>query len=1009
MISLIKTPLRVYLILGTLALLGLFSGWKLPISLFPNSSKVTVQVSIPLYSMTPSDFFDQYGYNIETQLRTIDLKINNFTADYSFGSIKFRLDFDWSVHGDEALSKVRETMSGLSASFPENIRRGYYVHKWSENQTFLALSFFSETKTTDEIYNLLQPTLEPELQSIKEVQQAFLYNPQRKEIMIELIPEKMAQFNLQPQDVESFLRSSIREYQGGRIEYQEKKMQIFFDRQIKTSIDLENFSFYTTTKQIVFLKDIANIKIGVSENSQNVFRTSGSESLILFAEPKAGANVKIMSENIIKVVLDRQAFWPKDIQFKYLVNPADFINSSVKHLAMEVAIAAFLAVFILFVFIGSFKNVITAAIEIPLSIIMAFILMKLFDMNINLISLGGLALSAGMNVDASVVVIENIFRHFKLTPHLSKLENIVAAVQEVYKPILVSTLASLIVFFPIIFTTGLTNSILGDLAKAVIFSHGLSAIVALVLVPTVRLHLSSWFDEDMESPIEKYIHKLELFYEKTLIQFINSKFKVTLTSLVVVVLLLVMVFYALPKLPKEIIGKPETDWLMLFPSSKDWQSVNDMDEGTAQIDAQIREKYGDKILYTFSEAGRGWCQLMVRLKNKNDLLALKEAIEADYPDSPNLKVNVDFWNPSELSIPNPPDFKVNIIGSDDKENQKVADLIYNQLLDLKVFSSTSIYPESEPSEALFINTIRPQYDSQLISNYINLSSEGHYIFDVVDPTSHKKINVSIQSPKKYTHSIQNLKSMPYPHMEKIVPLSAAGVFNFQPEPKGFLRENGVKLISISGRVKSTDPKKDMVQQAQNLVKKIQQEQKPESTTGIEIKNASEELDNSINQLLYAIGLSIGLIFILMVLLFGTWIDGFLILLAIPFGILGTLISLTIFKSNLSLNSALGVILLNGISVANSIILVDFMKELKRRGLSPKEAAIQAAKARLRPILMTSLTTVLGMLPIAFGLGAGGKILQPLGISVAGGLWVSMIFTLYFVPTLQTYYDEWKGK
>jgi len=152
-----------------------------------------------------------------------------------------------------------------------------------------------------------------------------------------------------------------------------------------------------------------------------------------------------------------------------------------------------------------------------------------------------------------------------------------------------------------------------------------------------------------------------------------------------------------------------------------------------------------------------------------------------------------------------------------------------------------------------------------------------------------------------------------------------------------------------------------------------------------------------------------MIFILMVLLFGSWIDAFLILLAIPFGIMGTILALTIFQSELSLNSALGVILLNGISVANSIILVDFIKQLKGEGLSAKESAMKAARIRLRPILMTSLTTVIGMMPIAFGFGSGGKILQPLGISVSGGLWVSMLFTLYFVPTLQCFYYEWKEK
>lgn len=1009
MIKIIKNPLRVYLILGALALVGLFSGWKLPISLFPNSSKVIVQVQIPLYSSTPTDFLELYGSQIETQLRNIDLKINQFSADYDFGNVRYKIDFDWEVNGDEALSKVRQIMSGISATFPEQVRNSYWVNKWSENQTFVALSFYSDKRSTDEIYNLLQPSIEPEILSIKDVQSAFLYNPQKKVITIEFIPEKMSQFNLQPSYVESILRQSAQEFQGGRIEYQQKKMQIFFDKQIKSSKDLENFSFYNSKNQIIYLKDIAEIHKGSSENTQNLFRTSGAESLILWADPKPGANVKRMSEEIVQVIQKNQTSWPEDIKFKYLVNPADSINSSIHHVATEVLIAAMLAVVILFLFIGSLKNVATAAIEIPLSIILAFILMKLFNMNINLISLGGLALSAGMNVDASVVVIENIFRHFKLHPLESKLNNIVNAVQEVYQPILVSTLASLIVFFPIIFTTGLTNSLLGDLAKAVIFSHGLSALVALVLVPTVRLHLSAWFDDHTESPIEKYLLKLEAFYEKTLLAFQRSKKMVYSSSLVLMCLLLVMIFWGLPRLPKEIIGKPETEWIILVANSKDWQTLNDYDEAYSNIDTQLREKYPDKVSYTFSQIGRGWGNIMIRLKNKNDLENFKQQIEKDYPQSPTLSVNAFPWNPSELSIPDPPDFKVHIIGSDNNENQKVAEALYQQVLDSKLFHQTHNHPDVSQEEALYFQTLRPQYDPQLISNYINLSSQSRYLLSVQDSDSQKQISVSIQFPKKYTLSIQNLKSMPYSQNEKTVPLSATGNIQFLPAPKGFYREDGKNLITIQGRVKEASEKESAKKQARELVKQFQSEMKNDSTAKVELQNADEEIDLAIKQLLIAIGISIGLIFLLMVLLFGSWIDGLLILLAIPFGILGTLISLTLFKSNLSLNSALGVILLNGISVANSIILVDFIKELKSRGLSAEQAATEAAKARMRPILMTSLTTVLGMFPIALGLGAGGKVLQPLGISVAGGLWISMIFTLYFVPTFQSYYYQWKEK
>lgn len=1007
MIKIIQNPLRVYLILGTLALVGLFSGWKLPISLFPNSSKVIVQVQVPLYSSTPSDFYQLYGGQIENQLRNIDLKINKFSADYSFGNVRYKIDFDWEVNGDEALSKVRQIMSGISAAFPEQVRNSYWVNKWSENQTFVALSFYSDKRSTDDIYNLLQPSIEPEILSIKDVQSAFLYNPQQKEITVELLPEKMAQFGLLPEFVERTLRQSGEEYQGGRIEYQQKKMQIFFDKQIINSKDLENYSFYNSKNQIIYLKDIAEIRKGPSENAQNLFRTSGSESLILWADPKPGANVKRMSEEIIKVIQKSQTSWPTDIQFKFLVNPADSISSSVEHVATEVLIAALLAVVILFLFIGSIKNVATAAIEIPLSIIMAFILMKLFNMNINLISLGGLALSAGMNVDASVVVIENIFRHFKLHPDQTKLKNILNAVHEVYQPILVSTLASLIVFFPIIFTTGLTNSLLGDLAKAVIFSHGLSAIVALILVPTIRLHLSHWFDGHTESPIEKYLIKLENFYEKSLLLFYSNKKWVASIALALFILLNLMLFIALPKLPKEIIGKPETEWLILIANSKDWQTVNDFDEAYSNIDNQIREKYSDKVAYTFSQIGRGWGNIMIRLKNKKDLQDFKKQIEKDYPENPNLNVTIFDWNPSELSIPDPPDFKVHIVGADNVENQKVAEELYHQILDSKLFQNTNNYPEVQQNDALYFKTLRPQYDPQVISNYINLSSQSRYLMTVKDSESNKNISIHMQFPKKYTQSIQNLKSLPFSQFDKTIPISATGNIEFLETPKGFYREDGKNLIYIQARVKEASEKKENVSKAIDLVKAFQKKMKADSKVKIEIQDPQEEINSAIQQLLVAVATSIGLIFLLMVLLFGTWIDGLLILLAIPFGILGTLISLTLFNSNLSLNSALGVILLNGISVANSIILVDFIKELKTRGLSAKEASMEAAKARMRPILMTSLTTVLGMLPIALGLGSGGKVLQPLGISVAGGLWVSMIFTLYFVPTLQAYYYQWK--
>lgn len=1006
---LFQNPLRVYLILFMLFIVGLFSGTQLPISLFPNSSKVTVRVSVPLYSMSPKDFYQDYGFRLESQLRALDLKINKLTADYSYGDVSYEIDFDWSVSGDVALSKVRETMSGASAAFPQMMRENHQVYKWSENRTFVALAFYSDHKSPDEIYNLIQPALEPEMLSVKEVQNAYLYNPQQKEIILEFLPEKLSSFGLHPNQLENILKDALREFNGGRIEYQDRKTQIYFDQWVKTKTDLENFSFYINKKQVVYLKDIANIRTGTGETSENIFRTSGSSSLIMWASPKPGANVKKMSEELIAIVEKHQKHWPEDIKFKFLVNPAEFIKASVQHVAFEVALAAVLAVIILFLFIGSLKNVITAAIEIPLSIILALILMKLFDMNLNLISLGGLALSAGMNVDASVVVIENIFRHLKLFPNKTKLDIIVGAVAEVYKPILVATLASLIVFFPIIFTTGLTNSLLGDLAKTVIFSHGLSAIVALVLVPTVRLHFAKWFASEGHSPIESFLVKIEEFYERTLTHLILNRKLVVSISVAVTIVFVIFLTILLPRLPKELIGKPESEWLNLSASSKDWQSLEDYDGGISAIDTQLREKYPDSIEYTFSEIGRGWGNILIRLKNKKDLSFLKKEIEKLFPDSPSLKISTDPWNPSELPIPDPAPFVVHISGSDTKKRVEVGEAFLQELDDQMLFTRTRIVPDVIKDYALNIRTYRPQYDPRSISSYIYLSSQSRYLLSIKDEKSDRSTSVSVQFPKKYTQSLQGLKSMPFFQDQRIVPMSAVGTFEFVDEPKGFHRVDGADILEIKARVNEPKDKDRIVKQARSFFSTFKEKYKDVPNVKIELQDSEKEITDSINQLLTAVLISILMIFILMVLLFGNWIDAFLILLAIPFGIMGTILSLTIFQSELSLNSTLGVILLNGISVANSIILVDFIKHLKAEGQTARNSAIKAARIRLRPILMTSMTTVIGMLPIAFGFGAGGKILQPLGISVSGGLWVSMLFTLYFVPTLQCYYYEWKEK
>ncbi|MEK6579330.1 MAG: efflux RND transporter permease subunit, partial [Bdellovibrionota bacterium] len=410
---------------------------------------------------------------------------------------------------------------------PVEIRYSSDVWTRGQNSGFLAISFYSSQRSLDELYKVLEPILSSRLTKVQDASETGLYNPTSKEIRIELIQDKMASLGLLPRDVGRTVTTALGGNSGGTITVGTQKISVQMPRVVQKLEDLSQVLIQTPNGQTVHLSDIAHIDFGIQSGQSRSFKTSGQSSLILFSEPKPGGNIKKMAEDILDIVHEVEPSFPPDVQYKVLVDPSAFIRGAVHNVFHEVAIGALLAVLILFLFIGSFRNTITAAIEIPISMVLAFILMRLSGMNLNLFSLGGLALSAGMNVDASVVVMENIFRHFESSPaarsFTERLSIIIGAVKEVQFAVIASTLSSVVVFLPLAFTSDLSYAVLGDLAKTVVFSHSFSAFVALILVPTVRLQIMSSAKGktvEVHSPIEKWIRKLERGYAGALGAFI---------------------------------------------------------------------------------------------------------------------------------------------------------------------------------------------------------------------------------------------------------------------------------------------------------------------------------------------------------------------------------------------------------------------------------------------------------------------------------------------------------
>jgi hydrophobic/amphiphilic exporter-1 (mainly G- bacteria), HAE1 family len=846
----------------------------------------------------------------------------------------------------------------------------------------------------------------------------------------------MASAQLLPTDVAVAVLRSLESYGGGAITTDSGSIAVNIPR---LAVDLEDFKQIQVPApggRSVALRDIAHLDLTVPMDSTRVVKTSGNPSVILFVSPKPGGNIKAMAEETKRIVTETLVSLPKDIEYKILVDPSEFIRSSVNNVGREVALAAGLAVFVLFMFVGNLRNVATAAVEIPLSIILAFILMRISGMNLNLISLGGLALSAGMNVDASVVVMENIFRHFeevggRILSYEERLELIVHAVAEVRFSVIASTIASLVVFLPLAFTSELSYAILGDLAKAVVFSHGFSAIVALILVPTIRLHImKNGMAHDKPSVLERPLQKLENLYVSALSGFMKRQ-SLRLAFLVgLVVAFALLVTLVAPRLPREIIGKPETDWLVFGVQTSGNTLVRQMEAQAEQIENEVLKNFGDQILYTFTQIGRANnCYMMLRLKDKSKMKILWKGLEEKFPNTPFTSYFIQDWNPAELPLPNPPDFQVTIRGSDRNAMAETSRDLGNEIKERKIFNRLSSDPNVSLDESLRIRP-RTEFWPSLgaLGVHISQADIAALARTAITGRNIGRINIGNETmeifmryPDDYVKTPEELAALPIGIGSHILPFKALAEMTMEPSQPAIRREDGRDAFLLSARGEKDEEKKtkESVRKATDVVKswpKIQAEQiaagklsakKPgESQTTIQIDDPQKELNDALRQLVTAVSMSVGLIFLTMVFQFGSIMNALLVLVSVPLGFIGVLISLWVFHSTVSLNSMLGVILLNGLAVANSIILVDFLQRKVKEGVAPRQAALEVARVRLRPILMTSLTTGLGMLPIALGFGEGGKILQPLGIAVAGGLGFSMITTLFIVPSLQVNWLEW---
>ena len=1020
--TLFSSPLRVYLVLSILAALGVWAGLSLPISLFPKNAQPYVNVNASYGSLSAIEFRRLYGERIETELKAIKgrmAEVQSVEANYAATNFSAKVVYTWESDPEAAMREAQVIINAIAATLPEETRRSMGVSIQGVD-SFFAMSFYSEKRSPDELYELLDPLLEQPIKRIKDIGFSQLLKPIAEEVAVELKPTVMTSLGLTPGYIENAISQALSSQNGGALSGSRGSQAIRLERMAATVDELKQVAVPLPSGRTLSLSDVANVNIVRNSENQQSFKTSGASSLILFAVPRQGGNVKRMSEEILATVADLKASLPADVTSRDLIDPSTFIRSAVANVLHEVLLGSILASLVLFIFIGNLRNVITTAIEIPISIALAFIMMWLFDMNLNLLSLAGLALASGMNVDASVVVMENIFRHLEINRQRpdpwTKLDVVIAAVREVRLSVVASTLASLVVFAPFMFVSGISYAILGDLAKAVIFSHGFSALIALILVPTVRLQLlnNEKGNAEHHAPAEKFLKRLEKFYGTSLYLLLNRSRYTWGLLLLTCVALITLVFTVLPRLPRELIGKPESDFVVLVINQAENTRKRQMESTVEQVHKSELAALASDVEYSFDQINDATsATLILKVHDRSRVPALLKKLRETFINTPTVQYFVTEWNPSEFKIPNPPEVRVVVSGSN-AEERMIAGRDLKSLIDSeKIYEEVTSIPADQHNSTLVMRPKNAQWNLLREQGFYTTPSEltetlriatlGKWLGEMMIRIS--KVPIMMRYPDYQMASKEELEAFPIAVKGQLIPLKALMQVDEIDAQQSLHVENGQEINVITARLKE-DFRSDQAAHLKEIQHKIDQWQEkrlPEldlDSIAVRLEEPDADIARSVRQLQYAFGFSMLLIFITMLLQFGNVIEAALVMVAVPLGLIGAIASLSIFQSTLSINAVLGMILLNGIAVNNSILLVDFARRLHASGVAPLEACIQASLQRLRPILITSLTTVLGMLPIACGFGEGGRILQPLGLSVVGGLGVSMTLTLLLVPGLQ---------
>ncbi len=995
------------IVLSILAL-GFVSLRNLTIDLYPKIDLPIAVISTTYEGAAPQEVEEFVSRPIESAVISIE-GIESFQSRSQPGASLVVLLFNTGADLDSVLLEVREKVDQVKGMLPDSAGEPN-VLRFDPNQIpVLWVGLTGED--AKELQSIADNQLVPYFERQEGVASVRVEGGVLEEVQVTLQQDKLLQYDLTTNQVIQAIGASNQSASAGVIDKGDQNLQIRIPGEFETVTDIKNTLIQTETGAVITVEDIAEVAI-VEKEQTSLSYVNGKPSIVLSVLKKTEGNTVEVADMMYDAVEEMKKDLPEGVDLSIVFDTSTFIRMSIDSVLQNMVIGAIFSALILILFLNSVRATLVIGISIPIAIISTFTLMYFTGETVNVLTMGGLALGIGMMVDSSIVILENIVSYRQQGYSLKEAARVGAS--ELAPAVIASTTTTLVVFLPIVFVEGIASELFTPLAMTISFALIASLIVSVTLVPMLSSKLLTKMDKKKGRRywFDRFLDKVNKGYKRVLRFCLKHRKTTVFGTLGAIGLSLALI----PMIGTEFIPASDQGQIEIrveTPSGTNLQSTEQIVEEVNEVLA----KYEDNIETNFITVGGGGfgftsssneasyrMQLVPKEERSISTTEMVTALSGELNKIPGAEIEVIDMS-SGLGMGSPVQIHVN--GPDHEVLTELGEQITYLIGDIEgIHNPTTSAMEGQPEVHIVINReLALQYGLSYpqVMSQVQLGVSGQIASRF--RAEGNEIDVRVVLPEEKRTTIEDMESLPIETPTgALIPLSTIAELKQVQGPASLARENQQRQINVTSDIVD----RDLGSVMEEVEVKLDQIRFPEGYS-YSIGGQAEDMMESFTQLSMALLFSIFLVYAVMAVQFENFLHPFVIMFSLPATVVGILLGLYVTNMPLSIPAFIGIIMLAGIVVNNAIVLVDYINILRRRGQLRREAILNAGPSRLRPILMTTLTTVLAMIPLALGIGEGAEAQQPLAIVIIFGLTVSSAFTLVLIPVVYTYLDDLSGK